>query len=423
MEYNIVDFGAIQGDILQTKAIQSAIDACFLNGGGKVIIPEGIFRTGGLRLRSNVNLHLKSGAFLIGSDNPDDYCDFINDETEPLYFDEQEQEKRGRSAYPLSRWCNAIIRAINAENIAVTGEKYSYIDGVNCYDEVGEEKYRGPHIMSIWDCENIKLEGFTLKDSANWSMAIFNSKNISAKNITVYAGHDGIDLRTCDNVIVEDCRFYTGDDPVAGFDNHDVVVRNCVINTACNGLRFGGNNVLFENIKAFGPANFAFRGSLTDEKKKMGAMTDETCRRNFVNFFTYYCDNRAKIRKTPKNITIKNCDIDNVDNLFKLDFGVLWCTNRSLSEITFKDCKVKNISKNMLIKGDEKEKLSITLENVSISAKEGFEDINFIEAENFEKIILKNVKFENFNKVKIVAKTKGEIIVENSGNVVVEEQY
>lgn len=423
MEYNIAYFGAKECDLIQTKAIQKAIDTCFLNGGGKVIIPEGIYKTGGLRLRSNVNLHLKSGAFLIGSDNPEDYTDYINDKLEPLYFDEEEQEKRGRSAYPLSRWCNAIIRAVNAKNIAVTGEKYSYIDGVNCYDELGEEKYRGPHIMSIWDCEDIKLEGFTLKDSANWSMAIFNSKNISAKNITVYAGHDGIDFRTCDNVLVENCRFYTGDDPVAGFDNHDVIVRDCVINTACNGLRFGGNNVLFENIKAFGPSKFAFRGSLSDEKKKSGAMTDETCRRNFANFFTYYCDNRAKIRKTPENITIKNCDIDNVDNLFKLDFGVLWCTNRSLSEITFKDCKVKNISKNMLIKGDEKEKLSITLENISISAKEGFEDINFIEAENFEKIVLKNVKFENFNKVKIVAKTKGEIIVENSDNVEIEEKY
>ena len=56
--YNIADFGARVSDSYQTEAIQKAIDTCFLNGGGRVVIPEGIFLTGGLRLRSNVVLYL-----------------------------------------------------------------------------------------------------------------------------------------------------------------------------------------------------------------------------------------------------------------------------------------------------------------------------------------------------------------------------
>lgn len=58
MTYNIISYGAKEGDSLCTKQIQHAIDDCFLNGGGEVVISSGIYLTGGLRLRSNVTLHL-----------------------------------------------------------------------------------------------------------------------------------------------------------------------------------------------------------------------------------------------------------------------------------------------------------------------------------------------------------------------------
>ena len=68
-----------------------------------------------------------------------------------------------------------------------------------------------------------------------------------AENLTVLGGHDGFDVRTCDNVKVENCRFYTGDDCLAGFDNIGVHVDNCVFNCACSFMRFGGTDVLIEN--------------------------------------------------------------------------------------------------------------------------------------------------------------------------------
>ena len=51
-EFNIVDYGARIGDRLQTKSIQAAIDACHAAGGGEVVVPEGVFRTGGIELKS-----------------------------------------------------------------------------------------------------------------------------------------------------------------------------------------------------------------------------------------------------------------------------------------------------------------------------------------------------------------------------------
>ena len=83
-KYNISDFGALSDGTLQTEKIQRAIDECFLSGGGIVIIPCGEYLTGGIRLRSNVTLYLKSGAVLKASRNPDDYFSYKNDKIEPL---------------------------------------------------------------------------------------------------------------------------------------------------------------------------------------------------------------------------------------------------------------------------------------------------------------------------------------------------
>ncbi len=55
----ITDFGAKPGGNLSTAAIQKTIDDCFENGGGTVVVPEGDYVTGGLRIRSGVRLHLK----------------------------------------------------------------------------------------------------------------------------------------------------------------------------------------------------------------------------------------------------------------------------------------------------------------------------------------------------------------------------
>ena len=90
--YIITDFGARVCDKLQTDAIQKTIDTCFLKGGGRVVIPAGIFRTGGLRLRSNVELYLQTGAILEGSLNPEDYTGYLQDELEPIVEPEEKPQ-------------------------------------------------------------------------------------------------------------------------------------------------------------------------------------------------------------------------------------------------------------------------------------------------------------------------------------------
>ena len=417
--FNITDFGATVCDELQTGEIQAALDACFLAGGGTVVIPAGIFRTGGIRLRSNTRLHLKSGAILRGSDNPLDYFSYKEDKIEPI--EEYEGETR-RSVYPYSRWNNAIIRVINAKNIAITGEPGAYIDGVDCYDPEGEEDYRGPHAINIQGSENIYLDGYAVTDSANWAHAIFNSRDITARHLTVYGGHDGFDVRTCDNVLIEDCEFYTGDDCIAGFDNHEVVIRRCILNCACSALRFGGNNVLVEDCHASSPARFGHRYTLTPEEQRLSLPTHPGCRHNMYNGFLYYCDHRAKIRRTPGDILIRRCRFDNPDSLFSLAFSEehVWCRNRSLSSIKFEDCTVTGVVRPIYAVGDENEPLSFTLENVSITPREGSEGINVMESKYCSNINLRNVVLSGFTAPNVVICSNTEVTAEGGTPVSVE---
>src|SRR5450755_4144333 len=72
--YNIINYGAKpDGKTCNTAAIQQAVNDCHRNGGGKIIIPAGIFVTGTIRLYSNMNLYLEPGSVLSGSEHDKDY--------------------------------------------------------------------------------------------------------------------------------------------------------------------------------------------------------------------------------------------------------------------------------------------------------------------------------------------------------------
>ena len=173
--FSITDFGATCAPQLQTAAIQAAIDACFAAGGGRVTVPAGTFLTGSIRLRSRVTLHLQAGAVLKGSRDPQDYFGYRTDAVEPLaaecitdslytppsmrmtatYEDSKPEFDFLRVAG--SRWNNALIRAFDAEDIAIEGEEGSVIDGSNTYDALGEEQYRGPHAITLFHCTNVQF--------------------------------------------------------------------------------------------------------------------------------------------------------------------------------------------------------------------------------------------------------------------------
>lgn len=405
--WNIRDYGACTSDRLQTEKIQKAIDDCYLAGGGRVVVPCGVFLTGDIRLRSHVELYLESGAILMGSRDPAEYFHYRSDSLQPVEIEKiGDTAKTCRSSVSTSAWSNGLIRAFDAEDIAVIGEKGSYIDGCNCYDPEGENNYRGPHGMSFWRCRNIRLEGYTFFNSGNWCHAIFQSRDILVRGISVYGGHDGVDLRTCDNATIEHCTFNTGDDAVAGFDNNDVIVRDSVLNSSCMPVRFGGNNVRIENCVS-GESAFGFRLRLTDEEKISGAITNETNRHEASTAFSYYCDNRADLRKPAENMVFSNCHFASARELMRLEFDGLhrWCCNRSLRSVTFENCSVAQIKQAGMVWGDADEKVTVIFKNVKLSCRKGFESAPIFVAANFDRIVFEDCVFEGWHEPTILVAT------------------
>jgi len=415
--YNILDYGAQVSDSLQTAPIQSAIDDCYLSGGGEVVIPAGFFRTGGLILRSNVTLHLLSGATLEGSRDPEDYASWKTDPLCPLTEEmiaEMESTCESRSANPFSRWNQGLIRARNAENIAIIGDVGSCMDGQNCFDAVGEEHYRGPHGINLWDCKNVTLKGYTIRNTGNWAHAIFRSENVKIDDLTILAGHDGIDVFLCDGVVVENCRIQTGDDAIAGFGSIRVTIRDCELNSSCSCVRFGGTDVLFERCYASAPGKFSHRNSLTPEEKSLSLMPRAEHRHNTLNVFLYYCDQRfGKLPYEPGNILFRDCRFEGIDRLFCMAFGKhIWCSNAPLRDIRFEKCRFTDLHLPAYIHGDPETPFRMELEDCTLSPAADADPSLLMDAELFDTISMKNVDISAYEEPTVLVRSEGKVIGE-----------
>ena len=407
----VTEFGAVPdcGNV-QTRAFQDAIDFCFKQGGGEVCVPTGAYIIGDIRLRSNITLHLMENARLLGSQNPEDYQNIYEDIIEPL---PEEQATKVRWVYPAkwkemgngfkkhlytagSYWNYGIIRAVYAENIAIIGEEGAVIDGRNVYDPEGEENYRGPHAINMHFCENVKFEGYTVIDAGNWAHAIFQSKGVSFENLTVLKGHDALHTRACDDVLIKNCKLITGDDCIAGFNNNNVVIKDCEMSTACSAFRYGGNNILIENCKVYGPCQYPFRGSFQWKDKISGAETSVTARNNMLSFYTNFVTDDLPVKKKPGNITVKNCEVEGADRFLHLNLSgnEHWQRGNAPTDITFENIKANNIATGLYVYGNGSPLITLKLKDIE----------SLIKAANFDKIIFENVKIENF---------KGEALVKS----------
>lgn len=257
-EFSIVDFGAIKGNKEKTsEAISKAIAKANKAGGGIVVIPEGEWLTRKIHFKSNVNLHLKKGAVLLFSEDPNDYLPAVRSTWE------------GYECYNYS----PLIYAYQCKNIAITGEGElkakmdvwkewfarpkphmeslkrlyylaSYNKPMKERQMVNDSAHFRPQFIQFNRCENILMDGVTITNSPFWTIHPFLSKDVVLRNLKVYAhGHnnDGVDPEMSQNVLIENCVFDQGDDAIAikSGSNQDawrlntpsknIVMRNCVV--------------------------------------------------------------------------------------------------------------------------------------------------------------------------------------------------
>lgn len=419
MNVSITDYGALSGGAVCTAAIQKAIDDCFRSGGGTVEIPDGVFLTGGIRLRSNITLILRSGACLKGTRDPQDYLGFLTDTLEPLnpeyltdslWTPKQPDQYRTREDYefirkPGGRWGNGLIRAIDARNISIIGESGAVIDGSDCFDETGEEFYRGPHGVSMHNCSDVHMRGYTIQNTGNWAHALFDCRNVCVEDITVLAGHDGIHMTSCDRIKIRNCEFYTGDDCVAGIDNIDVEVDTCIMNTACSAFRYGGRLMRIRNCTMYGPAKYLFRGSLSEEEKRSSKPTEAVEHRyNMLSAFTYYADFSREIREQPGDIRMENCKVNGVDRFIHYNYSgnEEWQRNRPLERFEFINVEVDDLRMPLTLYGDQTIPIDCRMENCKFSLCEEAAGMPFMHLCNYREISLVNVQVDHLRQAPLI---------------------
>lgn len=211
---------------LASLVIQRAIDQVNGRGGGTVIVPEGVWHTGRIVLKSNVNLHLAEGAELHFSGRVEDYL--------PVVFT--------RSAGVEGMSLGAFIYAHGQRNIALTGKGrlvgpdrdcdilrqnigYGDFDQYIDYDRPATERiYDGhdstavflPTFIGPVDCRNVLIEGVSLEKSVFWNIVPTYCDSVIIRGVTVNSvgipTGDGMDIESCRNVLIEYNTLATGDD-------------------------------------------------------------------------------------------------------------------------------------------------------------------------------------------------------------------
>jgi len=226
-DYLITDFGATgDGKTLNTISIQKAIDRCSADGGGRVVIPHGIFVTGTVFLKSYVDLHFDTNATLLASPNTADF---------PGIF-KKNNEKKG------------VVQAEGIENAAITG--FGTIDGngSNPTFLIGGTDPGRTFNLFLKDCKNIKVQDIILRNPSFWTFRIYNCDVVFVHGVRVYShsnfNNDGMDVDGR-NIVISDCMIEATDDGLClKSDDPDhlcenITVTNCVIASNCNAIKLG----------------------------------------------------------------------------------------------------------------------------------------------------------------------------------------
>lgn len=295
--YSITDFGAIANDstILNTESINRAIAICHLNGGGYVVVPEGVWHTAPITLKSNVNLRIEKDAVLQFT-------------TDPKYFSTVLTRWEGLDCYNHQ----PLIYAYGETNIGITGE--GVIDGAsnndNWWKKCGAPRYgwkegdisqktgrpkllkwsienlpiseriltendgMRPQTINLYRCNNVLIEGVKLLRSPFWVIHPLMCDNVIVRSVHIHnrgPNGDGCNPESSTNVLIENCFFDTGDDCIAiksGRNNdgrfwskpsENIIVRNCQMKNGHGGVVIGSEisggfrNLFVENCKMDSP--------------------------------------------------------------------------------------------------------------------------------------------------------------------------
>ena len=253
--FKITDFGAVgDGKTLNTEALDKAIAACSKAGGGRVVVPAGIYLTAPFRLVSHMALVLEKDAVIQATGK-------FGDSGLP---DALPETQAGLDALKSS--LKPLISGDDLTDVEISGQ--GRIDGADPWWARSEKAARTtkrpyiprPYMVVINRCQRLRISGVTLSNSPKFHLVPRTCKDTVIENITITApadapNTDGIDPSNCDNMIIRGCTIDTGDDNIAfkavhGDPTQNITVENCTFKHG-HGLSIGSEtNAGVHNILA-----------------------------------------------------------------------------------------------------------------------------------------------------------------------------
>jgi len=281
--FSIKDYGAIgDGHTLNTKAFADSIEACVAAGGGHVIVPAGIWLTGPIVLRSNVDLHTERGAFIQFTADHSAYPIIKRGSrgfgvqspltgsglTNVAVTGEGIFDGAGETWRPLKRGkaTEAQWKAILA-NGGVTNEDESIAwptkaarDGLSMVSKMAKinkhlteqdvvsarDAFR-PILFTLNDCKNVLIEDVTIRNSPNFAFDPSHCKNLIARHVNIFnewwaQNGDGMDISSCEDAILYRCTVSAGDDGICMKSAaHNIIIAECTVYHGHGGFVIGSN--------------------------------------------------------------------------------------------------------------------------------------------------------------------------------------
>lgn len=416
--FNILDYGAKEGSTdKSTSAIQQAIQACTKAGGGKVLVPKGIFNTGAIHLEDNVNLHLAEGAVLQFSTDPADYLPVVHTSFE------------GTELMNYS----PLIYAYQKKNVAITGqgllngqasrknwwiwkgqEEYGWKEGMphqNQEDKrsrlielaaqgtsveervFGEGYYLRPSFIEFFNCQNILIQGVKIIQAPFWIIHPIKSSNITVDGVEVDShgpNNDGCDPEYCQNVVIKNCLFNTGDDCIAiksgrnedgrrvGIASENIVVKDCKMLDGHGGVVMGSEisagvrNVYVDNCVMDSPNLDRAIRIKTNSKRggfvegvyirdlQVGQVKEALLKINL--FYATYANQEGSFIPTVQDIHIQDVQVKNGGKHAILAQGH---AEAPIKNITFKNVTIEQVKDPFLLEQVE----NLQLQNTIINGK------------------------------------------------------
>ncbi|PRD47851.1 glycoside hydrolase family 28 protein [Sphingobacterium haloxyli] len=358
-DFLITEYGAgSDSTVLSTQAINDAIEACHLDGGGRVVIPKGTFLTGAIHLKSNVNLHLEDGAKLLFSRNTTDYKPLVKTRWE------------GMECMNYS----PLIYAYGQENIAITGKgildgnannehwwpwkakkEYGWSEGMDnqlaavkrltqqvkdgtpVEDRVyGDGHFLRPPFIQPYNSSNILIADVKIINAPFWNINPVLCENVTVRNVSVVThgpNNDGCNPESSKNVLIAGCYFDTGDDCIAiksgrnedgrsiGRPAENHIIENCEMKDGHGGIVIGSEisggakNIFAQNLKMDSPELDRILRIKTSSLR--GGVIEDIYMRN-VEVGTYkeaavlvdmFYENPGDFMPTVRNITVENLNV------------------------------------------------------------------------------------------------------------------